>query len=52
MPPVMSLRALICVVLIAAAPAAAAPFVPESDSQVLERCRSRRATPACAGFAG
>ena len=37
MPPVMSLRALICVVLIAAAPAAAAPFVPESDSQVLER---------------
>ena len=37
MPPVMSLRALICVVLIAAAPAAAAPLVPESDSQVLER---------------
>jgi tetratricopeptide (TPR) repeat protein len=36
--PVMSLRALICVVLIAAAaPVAAAPFVPESDSQVLER---------------
>jgi hypothetical protein len=36
--PVMALRALICVVLIAAAaPAAAAPFVPESDSQVLER---------------
>jgi tetratricopeptide (TPR) repeat protein len=36
--PVMSLRALICLVLIAAAaPAVAAPFVPEADSQVLER---------------
>jgi hypothetical protein len=50
--PVMSLRVLIYVVFIgAAAPAAAAPFVPESDSQVLSGCRSRRATPSCAGFA-
>jgi tetratricopeptide (TPR) repeat protein len=37
--PVMSLRVLLGMVLIAAAsaPAAAAPFVPDSDSQVLER---------------
>jgi tetratricopeptide (TPR) repeat protein len=33
----MSLRVLICAVLISAAPALAAPFVPESDSQLLER---------------
>ena len=34
---VMTLRVLICVALITAAPALAAPFVPESDIQVLER---------------
>jgi thioredoxin-like negative regulator of GroEL len=33
----MVLRVLICVALITTAPALAAPFVPESDNQVLER---------------